>query len=113
MKGYSSRKYAGIPLGLMIRKSIAKTWTYRIRKGTGVAGTKVGELIQDKYPYFVPTSINNTQSAPDRIKFATAVLRWQTILTEELKAKYNRRAAIKRTMAGYNLYIREFILGLV
>ena len=112
MKGYSSRKYAGIPLGLMIRRSIAKTWTFRIRKGNGMYGTRVGELIQDKYPYTVSDPNADHVGVANKNNFALAISNWQSVLSPTLKAKYNRRAALKRVMSGYNLYIREFRLGL-
>ncbi len=112
MKGYTSRRYAGIPLGLTIRRSIAKTWTFRLRKGNGMAGTKVGELIQDKYPYTVSDPNADHCGVGNKTNFATAVLNWQTVLSAQQKTEYNRRANIKRVMAGYNLYIREFRLGL-
>lgn len=112
MKGYSSRKYAGVPLGLMIRRSIGKTWTFRIRKGNGQAGTRVGELIQDKYAYTVPDPNADNVGIENKTNFAQAVWNWQNLLTPTEKAEYNRRAAIKRKMSGYNLYIREFRLGL-
>lgn len=110
MKGYTSRRYAGIPLGIMIQRSIAKTWTFRIRKGNGIAGTRVGELIQDKYPYFVPSSINNPESNADRVVFASAVASWQA-LTGTVKAWWNAEAKrLRLSMSGYNLYIRRYIL---
>lgn len=111
MKGYTSRKYAGIPLGLTIQKQIAKTWIFRIRKGHGFYGTKVGELIQDKFAYFVPASINNVESAASRTKWAAAVSKWRTVLTPAEKKEYNRRVTRSMHMSGYNLFMREEMLA--
>ena len=96
----------------MIRRSIAKTWTFRIRKANGVAGTRVGELIQDKYPYNVSDPNADHVGVGNKTNFAQAVWNWQNLLTPEEKAKYNKRAARKRKMSGFNLYIREYRLGL-
>lgn len=112
MKGYTSRRYAGIPLGIMIRGSIANTWTFRVRKANGQAGTRLGELIQDKYAYNVPDPNADNVGPGNKADFALAIWCWQELVTPTEKAEYNRRAAIKRVMSGYNLFIREFRLEL-
>jgi hypothetical protein len=112
MKGYTSRRFAGIPLGMTIRRSIGKTWTFRLRKGNGQAGTRIGELVQDKYPYTVPDPNADHVGVGNKTNFAQAISNWQNVLTPAEKAEYNRRAAIKKKMSGYNLYIREYRLGL-
>lgn len=113
MKGYTSRKYQGIPLGMMIRGSIAKSVTFRIRKGDGNYGTKIGEIIQDKYDYYVPSSINNPESAPRRAQWKAAVEKWKYGLTPVEKAEYNARVTLAMHMSGYNLFMREAMGGLV
>jgi len=71
------------------------------------------EIIQDQYPYFVPSSINNIQGAAARSALATAVHNWQGTgpdpLTETQKIEYNKRATKGLRMSGYNLYIREYV----
>lgn len=110
MKGYSSRKYAGIPLGIMIQRSIAKTWTYRIRKGNGIAGTRVGEIIQDKYAYTVSDPNADHVGIVNKNDFADAVGAWQA-LSLAAKAWWDSEAKrLRLHMAGYNLYIRKYRL---
>jgi len=99
--------YAGIPLGFAIRKQIGKAYIYRVRRGNGYYDSVAGKLYQDKMIYFVPSSINNAEGEPSRIVFAAAVLNWKTVLTEEQKTEYNKRASKGMHMSGYNLYIRE------
>jgi len=119
-KYHTGGSYVKIPhtVGGRTRFSIyytGETWhgekaiTFRLRRGTGDWGTKKGERIQDQYPYFVPSSINNAQGAAARSAFATAVSNWQSVLTEDEKIEYNKRAAQKNDMSGYNLYIREYV----
>jgi len=103
------RSYAGIPLGIRVRKQLAKTVIFRVRRGNGIAGSVAGKEYQDKYGYFVPGSINNSESAAVRSLFATAVNNWQNVLSAAQKLIYNKRANKGLRMSGYNLYIREYI----
>lgn len=107
MKGYTSRKYEGVPVGLFVRRDIANVWIYRVRRGNGFYGTKVGEQIQDRYTYFVPDSINNVEGEASREKWAAAVLKWQEVLSEQDKKEYNTRATKGLRMSGFNLFMRE------
>lgn len=86
-----------------------KAITFRVVKGNGFYGTKVGKFYQQKYKYYVPSTINNANGQPARDAFKEAVLNWQTTVTEDEKIEYNRRAALKNTLSGYNLYIGEYV----
>lgn len=109
MKAYTARLFNGIPLGLWIRRSICTTWTYRVRRGDGNFGTKVGELIQDKYPYFIPRSIKNPEGQHARDVFTAAVAAWQ-LLSDEIKRALDREAQrLRLSMSGFNLYIRTYM----
>jgi hypothetical protein len=94
---------------------IGGTWhgesaiTYRVRRGNGSFGSKDREIYQDQYPYFIPSSINNSQGAAARTALATAVYNWKNVLTEEQKIAYNKRATRGLRMSGFNIYIREYI----
>ncbi len=110
--------YDSHTVGGITRKShylTGETWIitgakiYRVRRGNGYWGSKVGEIYKDQYTYFIPASINNIQGAPARAALATAVLNWQTVLTEAQKIEYNKRATRGLRMSGYNLYIREYV----
>jgi hypothetical protein len=110
--------YVTHTVGGVTRKShylTSETWNseqaliFRVRPGNGHAGSIPGEIYQDKMKYFVPPSINNTQGQPARNAFKQAVLNWQTVLTEEQKIEYNKRATKGLRMSGYNLYISEYV----
>jgi hypothetical protein len=103
------RSYANIPLGIRVRRQLAKKVIFRVRKGNGLYGAKRGIEYQEKYRYFVPSSINNPQGQPARNALAAAVLNWKTILTNAEKQAYNKRAGKGLHMSGFNLYIREYI----
>jgi len=103
------RSYANIPLGIRVRRQLAKQVIFRVRRGNGHAGSVAGVAYQDKYGYVVPSSINNVESAGARALFSTAVSNWQGVLSTEQKAEYNKRATKGLRMSGYNLYIREYI----
>ena len=103
---HQKRMYNGVFIGFGIRRSIAKVTTYRIRRGNGFYGAKLGEEYQDKYPYFVPTSITHAAGDASRATFANAITAWQA-LDEATKAVYNKRAHSIQFLSGYNLYIRR------
>lgn len=108
---YLNNKYGGIPLGLLVRKQIDHTTIFRVRPGNGYYGADLGKTFQDRYNYFVPTSINNPQSEPYRTQWKAAVHKWRYDLTTEQKKEYNRRASKENLMSGYNLFMREAMKG--
>ena len=97
-------------LGTLVRKQFKKSIIFRVRRGNNYYGAKQDELYQDKYTYYVPGSINNTEGQAARNLLITAVGNWQSVLTDEEKSSYNKRASHGLHMAGYNLYIKEYIL---
>ena len=109
----TKRMYDGVFIGYGIRGTIGKTKTYRVRRGNGFFGANLGEEYQDKFNYTVPGSINNPESDPYRAVLRAAVQHWQYALTGAEKKEYNRRASHGLRMSGYNLFIREVMLGRV
>lgn len=105
-------KYDIYPLGMMIRGSIHDLRIFRIRPGNGFYGSIEGQLYQDQYNYFIPSSINNAESEPYRVQLKAAVKVWQTVLSIEEKIQYNNRANLIRGLSGYNLLIREAMKGI-
>lgn len=105
----TEKTYSGVPIGLKIRRQIAKQYIYRVRPGNGYYGTELGRQYQDRMTYFVPSSINNSQGASARTALTQAVYNWKNILTPEQKAEYNKRANKKRFLSGYNLYVGEYV----
>ncbi len=113
MKTINNRVYGGIILGVGIRGSIDNDRTFRVRRGNGYHNAILGEQYQDQYGYFVPSSINNTQSEPYRRQWIAAVHKWKYDLTAAQKQAYNKRAHKGLRMSGYNLFMREAMKGLV
>lgn len=98
-----------IELGLNVRKQLGKRIIFRVQgKATRYPLGQTG-IVQDKYKYFVPSSINNPEGNTARQALATAVSNWKNVLTQEQKQEYNNRARKKRFLSGYNLYIGEYI----
>ena len=98
-----------IPLGFGVRKRFGTSVIFRIRRGNGYADAILGRKYQDKYKYFVPSSINNAQGQTARDALTTSVSNWKTILTDSEKAEYNKRAMKKGGLSGYNLYVGEYV----
>ena len=110
---HEKRQYSSVLVGAGIRKSIGLSVTYRMRRGNGSYGAIDGEIYQDRYKYFVPGSINNAQSEPYRRQWIAAVHKWIYDLTAAQKTEYQRRASHGLQMSGYNLFMREAMLGKV
>ena len=133
MKAYLNRRYAvdittpqpqtqKTMVGIFVRRTIGKgalntgtptlpIRTFRVRRGNGYYGTKLGELIQDQYDYNV--SDPNADNCPlqDKIDFAAAILAWQ-LLNDTTKKAWNYKAQrAELHMSGYNLFIRKYRLG--
>lgn len=108
-----NRTYRSIPLGLAVRRQINNEVIYRVRTGNNNYGAPLGKPIQDKYDYFVPSSINNIQSKPQRRQWIAAVHHWKYCLSVAEKKAYNNRAHNGMRMSGYNLFMREAMKGLV
>jgi len=111
MENMENVEYEGHPLGFAVRGSLADTVTYRVRPGHGSYGAELGKVYQDRYPYFVPSSINNPESAPYRAQWIAAVHKWKYDLTPAQKEAYNARAKKGLRISGYNLFMREAMKG--
>lgn len=105
----AKKTYGDIPVGVLVRRDIGQTYIFRVRRGNGHFGSNLGELYQDKYAYFVPTSITNAEGQTARDAFAQAVSNWQNVLSPSQKVEYNLRADRLNSLSGYNLYIREYV----
>lgn len=103
--------YGSVIAAIQVQKQIGKKWIYRIRHGNGYAGSKEGTRYQDRYPYFVPDSINNIESRPSRVTLATAVKYWQNTLTPAEKKEYNKKGSRNKNLPGYNQFISEVLKG--
>jgi hypothetical protein len=85
--------------------------TYRIRRSNGIGGAPVGELIQDRYPYFIPSTIMHPNGNAARTDFAAAVAAWQALSGAEKKYWNAEVWKEHRNMSGYNLFIKKYRLG--
>ena len=103
------RSIARIPLGFLVRKRFGTEVIFRVRRGNGVGNSILGKLYQDKYKYFVPSSINNAEGQAARNAMTTAVSNWKNVLTADEKADYNLQARRRGGLSGYNVYVGEYI----
>ena len=109
METPENREYDNIPAGLAVRGSINNEYIFRVRPGNGQGGSLAGKVYQDKYAYFVPSSINNPEGQTARDALIAAVTNWQGF-TPTQKTAYNDRAARRGLkMSGYNLYVKEYV----
>lgn len=100
--------FEGQPLGCQIRGQIGKKHIYRIRQGNGYAGSKVGRDYQDKFGYFVPSSITHPNGDNSRTTFAAAVQEWHLLSSSE-KQQYNSAASRRGGLTGFNLFIQNYM----
>ena len=98
-----------IPLGFRVRKSIGKKIIFRCRMGTGTGGSIKGKFYQDKYKYFVPSSINNPEGQHSRDVFAAAMHSWKGTLTDEERLYWNNKAKKQKGIFGWNLYLKQYM----
>lgn len=104
------RRYYGIyPLGLAVHRSINKEYTYRVRPGNGYYGAILGEVYQDRYTYFVPTSITDAAGDAARAAYAQAVANWQGFSDAQKKVYNNYVKEQNLRMSGYNYYLGLYI----
>jgi len=111
METIQNRIYSGIIVGIAVRGSIADSRIFRVRPGNGYFGAKAGKHYQDQYAFFVPSSINNIEGQPARDALKAGVLAWQALTTAQKKVYKHRASARGLRMAGYHLYMREYIKG--
>ena len=109
----NNRTYGGIILGVAIRGSIAKTKTFRFRRGNGSYNAKLGTFYQDQYDYFLPTGYATANVGGARQQWIAAVHKWRYDLTAAQKESYNIRASKGLRMTGFNLFMREAMKGLI
>lgn len=95
-------------IGFNIQRSIAKVTTYRLRRGNGHYGSKLGELYQDKYDYFVTDPQASHCPAGAKTCFANAVAAWQAS-SDAVKKWHNNLANHIRNLSGFNLFIRRYM----
>lgn len=103
--------YGSTIAAIEVRRQIGKKWIYRVRPGNGFAGSEKGTRYQDRYTYYVPSSIYNPESAPWRTTLAAGVVYWQNTLTLAQKKEYRKKGHVKKNLPGYNVFIQEVMKG--
>jgi len=85
--------YDGIPLGLGVRGTIAKLFSYRIRRG-----------LQEKYAYVCPDDPKTEAQLARRALFAAGVATWKAFSAEEKNSwdKGGPRSSI-------NWFLRDYL----
>lgn len=106
--GTPNNYYNGQPIGRKIRGQIGKEVIYRVRKGNGYVGSTVGRTYQDRYRYFVPSTIMHPNGDASRTLFAEAVSAWQSLSSAE-KQQYSSTASRRGGLTGYNLFVSNYM----
>lgn len=101
--------YSGILCGYAVRKQLAQTYIFRVRRGNGFYGSDPNIRYQDRYVYVVPGSISNPQGASSRAAMTQAVINWQTTVSDAEKAEWRLKAVRKQKTTGYALYVGDYI----
>lgn len=112
IEDYPRQSYSNVFIGYGIRGTIGGDMTYRVRRGNGYYGSELGHIYQDMFTTVIPSSITNVESESYRVLLTEAVAYWKNTLSAEQKKEYNRRASHGLQMSGYNLFIRDYILGI-
>jgi len=100
--------YGTVIAGIEVRKQIGHKWIYRVRPGNGHAGTKKGKTYQDRYKYFVPSTINHPNGDTSRTYFAAAVQAWKN-LTQEEQEVWKKLEASHKMVPGRYLFIGDYM----
>jgi len=66
-------EYQDNKVGVEVRKTIAKTKTYRVRRGNGAYGSILGRRYQDTMAYYTPTNPQTEPQQDNRDKFKEQV----------------------------------------
>ena len=98
--------YQNVPLGTEARGSIAKTKTYRVRRGNGEYGSVLGEKYQDTMNYYTPTNPQTAPQQANRTHFTDYVV-LALALTEEQKQPYIERAKKRGGQSWFSQYMSE------
>ena len=100
--------YGTVIAGIEVRKQIGKKWIYRVRPGNGKYGTEVGKTYQDRYTYFVPSTILHPNGDASRTTFAAAVQAWKN-LTQEEQEVWKRLEASHKMVPGRYIFIGAYM----
>ena len=68
--------YRGRRIGHKVRGQIGRRLIYRIRQGNGYAGSIPGRDYQDRFVYFVPSTIEHPNGDAARACFAAGMAAW-------------------------------------
>ena len=101
--------YGNCIAGIEVRGQIGHKKIYRVRPGNGYYGSEIGVRYQDRYNYFVPSTIMHPAGDASRTCFANAVAAWKALSDAE-KEEWKYKARNYKAMPGRNLFIRDYML---
>ena len=112
-KGFPAHKqghlyYGSCIVGIEVRKQIGHKWIYRRRPGNGYANAKRGKTYQDRFTYFVPSTIMHPNGDASRACFANAVTAWAG-LSEAEKQTWNEKGERYKRIPGRNYFFGEYM----
>lgn len=104
--------YRGRPIGLWVRGNINKKLIYRVTRSNGYGGAPPGKLFQDRYNYFVPSTIMHPNGDAARLKFKNGMAAW-ALLSDEEKQTWAAAATKRSGLKAHNLFMRHYLKGWV
>ena len=90
-------EYYGQYIGIGIRKTVGKQWTYQILHGK-----------QRKYRYTVVPNPRTASQQANRLKIRHAVLAWQD-LNPIQQQNYRKKEPFTPKMSGYNFFLSKYL----
>lgn len=100
--------YGSCVVGIEIRGQVGKRWIYRVRPGNGYYDSKVGVRYQDRYKYFVPSTIMHPNGDASRACFSNASIAWDALSNVE-KQKWKDKAKNYQGLRGRELYFKDYM----
>lgn len=104
----SKINYKGRPVGCLIRGQIGRRDIFRKRIGNGYAGSVARRVYQDRFRYFVPSTITHANGDASRSTFANGMSEWKNLSAGD-KQNYRTRASKIGGMQGHNLFLKKYM----
>ena len=102
--------FCGIPFGNLLRGQVGRRDIFRRRIGNGFAGSIAHRVYQDRFKYFVPSTITHPNGDASRIKFKAAMQAWKELSPEE--KQFYRDIAVKQGgIPQQNIFVKRYMKG--
>lgn len=100
--------YGSCIVGMEVRRQIGHKWIYRRRPGNGAAGSIARKIYQDRFKYFVPSTITHPNGDASRACFANAQTAWLGLSPAD-KKDWERKGSKAKNIPGRSHFIGCYI----